>query len=76
MTLRVKHFTEQVKRLRIARAEYFRNILKSVLYDQEIPLNIRFKLVMKLSKMSRRTFIRAKNRCINSNRAKKCYTFF
>jgi small subunit ribosomal protein S14 len=76
MTLRVKHFSEQTKRYNIMKAEYYRTVIKSVLYNQNISKKLRFKLLLKCSRLAKKTYIIAKNRCINSNRAKSVIRFF
>jgi len=76
MTFRVKFFSEQKKRQRIAYKEYSRNILKAVLYDRQLDYSLRSQSNYKLINLRRSLAIRAKNRCLYTNRAKSVIRFF
>jgi small subunit ribosomal protein S14 len=76
MTFRTKRFSEERKRLAIASQEFSRNVLKAGLYNQRLSRTARDKISLILSSRKKALAIRAKNRCLYTNRAKSVIRFF
>lgn len=76
MTFRTKRFSEERKRLAIASQEFSRNVLKAAFYDQRLPRKARYALGLILASRKKASAVRAKNRCLYTNRAKSVIRFF
>lgn len=71
-----KFIFETRKRQRVKNFEYKRLLWLSIYQNQTLPKNLRRKFLLKLRANRNASFVRLKNRCIITNRAKSVIRFF
>jgi hypothetical protein len=76
MTFRVKKFKEERLRHKIARKEDLRLVLQHVASNVRLNYSVRQFVVSNLARRPRFSVVRAKNRCLYTNRAKSVIRFF
>lgn len=71
-----KYVFESLKRQKVKNFEYKRLLWLSLYQNQKLPAKLRRKFLIKLRSNRNASFVRLKNRCLITNRAKSVIRFF